>query len=63
MTIKKEWQLRYEHARDILNSQCESLGIKVPEETYGTIKNIPDLWREFKGPEFWSTFGRKVAIS
>lgn len=49
------WERRYEHYQDVRDSQCESLGIPIPEEEYGVIHVIKGLWRKFEGKKFWKS--------
>lgn len=53
----EEWELRYEHSRDLQAAQCLSLGLPVPKEKeYGTLKLVKGLWRKFAGRLFWDQF-------
>ena len=55
----EEWKARYEHFRDIQNAQCESVGLPIPKETYGSLKAMPELARRFNAKTFWPAFKKR----
>jgi hypothetical protein len=58
---KEEWQLRYEHERDVRDCQMESIGLTpLVDDKYGTLKvPPPSIWLRFNGSAFWSLMRKK----
>jgi hypothetical protein len=55
----EEWKARYEHLRDMQYAQCESIGVPIPKETYGSLRVMPELNRRFNAKTFWPAFKKR----
>jgi len=56
----KDWEIKYLHDRDIVDSQCISLGLEPPEHPEGGVCNPNKLlFSRIRGPEFWKEFKRR----
>jgi len=49
----EKWEVRYEHDRDVQKAQCVSRGLPIPEEDYGKLSVIKNLFQSFNAKKFW----------
>jgi len=49
----KQWEKRLEHDRDVINIQCMTLGIKMPDHPTDGLITPKRIWSRFDGNKFW----------